>query len=236
MFLRYKSEGIFLAKSPKGERDELFSVYTKDFGKVSLVVKSVREIKSKLRGGADLFYLAEIHFIEGKGGKKLIESIVFNSFKGIRKDLLKVRVASKIGETVNELVQSEEKDKEIYRLLKNIFFFLDRASLSSLRIILLYYYFLFNLLSISGYRIELYRCVSCGKKIKEGEMHFSSKGGGIVCSGCRKNEKLKLEKDVVKILRLIFDRKLKTLMKLKIEEKHIISLKNISCSHVSFIF
>ncbi len=56
MFTHYRTQGIILKKEDRGEADRLFTIYTKDFGKLELLAKGERKIKSKLRGGLELFY------------------------------------------------------------------------------------------------------------------------------------------------------------------------------------
>ena len=65
MFTHYRTKGIILQKTDRGETDRLFTFYTKDFGKLDLLARAERKITSKLRGGLELFYLSEVEFIQG---------------------------------------------------------------------------------------------------------------------------------------------------------------------------
>ncbi|MBI2041661.1 MAG: recombination protein O N-terminal domain-containing protein, partial [Candidatus Nealsonbacteria bacterium] len=88
MAVHYRTEGIFLKKSDRAESDELFFVYTKDFGGLKVLGKAIRKITSKLKGGAQPFYLSEIEFIQGKTYKTLTDAVLIESFQNIRKDLV----------------------------------------------------------------------------------------------------------------------------------------------------
>ncbi|MFC1613497.1 DNA repair protein RecO, partial [Patescibacteria group bacterium] len=46
----YQTKGIVLRKYDIGESDRGYILYTKDYGKKQLFVKSARKIKSKLSG------------------------------------------------------------------------------------------------------------------------------------------------------------------------------------------
>jgi len=61
MFTHYRTQGFILKKADAGEADRLFTVYTKDFGKLELLARAVRKIKSKLRAGLEIFYLSEMN-------------------------------------------------------------------------------------------------------------------------------------------------------------------------------
>jgi len=80
MFTHYRTEGFILKKIDRGEADRIFTVYTRDFGKLDLLAKAERKIKSKLRGGLELFYLSDIEFIQGKTHKTLTDTILVENF------------------------------------------------------------------------------------------------------------------------------------------------------------
>lgn len=61
----HATAGIILKREEFRERDERISLYTKNFGKLSVVAKGTRRIEAKLRGGIDTFNLADIIFVEG---------------------------------------------------------------------------------------------------------------------------------------------------------------------------
>jgi len=45
MFTYYRAQGFILKKEDRGEADRIFTIYTKDFGKLELLAKAVRKIK-----------------------------------------------------------------------------------------------------------------------------------------------------------------------------------------------
>lgn len=201
MAIHYRTQGFFLKKSARGEADELFAVYTKDFGKLKILGKAIRKIASKLRGGADLFYLSDIEFIQGKTYKTLTDTILIESFKNIKQNLAKLRVAHKISEILDELVSKEEKDQKIWELLNEVSTKLNNPKLLVASCRLLYYYFFWHLVSILGYRPDISGCSMDGQK-----------------ANC----------DVIKIIKLILKRDWQILSRLKLEPAHFKLLRNIS--------
>ena len=110
MFIHYRSQGFILKKENLSESDQLFTIYTEDFGKLEILGKAIRKIKSKLRSGADIFYLSDIEFIQGKTHKTLTDAIVIEKFENLRKHLKRLQIAYKIAEVFDELVKGQEKD------------------------------------------------------------------------------------------------------------------------------
>jgi len=237
MAVHYRTHGIIVKKEDRGEADQILTVYTENFGKLEILGKAIRKIKSKLRGGAELFYLSEIEFIQGKVYKTLTDTILIEKFKNLREDLRKLAVAYKISEAIDRLVGFQELDKKIWQLLKEVFYRLNsKFKIKNFKLI--YYYFLWNLLSILGYHPELYNCSLCQKRIEPAKIYFNLKEGGIICPECFKKAKEKsfselndfreINSDIVKILRMILKKDWQLFTRLKIETPHQKMLADIS--------
>lgn len=230
MFVHYRSHGFILKKENLGESDQLFTIYTKDFGKLKVLGKAIRKIKSKLRGETDIFYLSEIEFIQGKAYKTLTDTILIEKFKNLRKDLKRLRIINKISEVFDELVRGQEKDENLWELILETFEKLNVSSLPTISCLLIYYYFFWNLISILGYRPELYKCSSCQKKIITENLYFDQREGGIVCDQCfpKFKQGKKVDRETIKIIRIFLRRDWQTLKKLKITADNLKILKEIS--------
>jgi DNA repair protein RecO (recombination protein O) len=208
MFTHYRTQGFIIKIINQGEADQLFTIYTKDFGKIEVLGKAIRKIKSKLRAGMQFFYFSEIEFIQGKTYKTLTDAILINSFSNIRDDLEKIEIAGQILDILDSLIKGEEADQEIWELLNQAFISLDEWKLKPEKNQLFYYYFFWNFASILGYQPELKK-FSLGKE--------------------------KISVDIFKILRIIFKKDIKTLLKLKLEPCHQKSLESLSQKYLDYI-
>jgi len=237
MFTHYRTLGLISKKEDRGETDRLFTLYTKDFGKIEILAKAERKIGSKLRGGLEIFNLVDLEFIQGKTHKTLTDVSLIDSFKNVKKDLGRLKVNYQIVEVLDTLVRGEEKDEEIWKLILDTFKKLDNPLLFATNYFLIRYFFIWNLLSILGYEPEIYRCFACQKKLFPGKLYFSSSEGGTVCALCAKKiKKLKIVDDnFIKILRIILKRDWMTLKKLKFEKIQEKLLKDISEDYLSFV-
>ena len=249
MAIHYRTLGLIIKKQDRGEADQVFTVYTKDFGKLEILGKAIRKIKSKLRGGTELFYLSEIEFIQGKTFKTLTDAILINRSPLLRGELERLEAAYKIAELSDKFIEGEERDEKIWELLNRVFQEINNLQTAVSNLQLLYCYFLWNFLSLLGYQPELYTCFVCQQKLTPGKLYFVPKEGGIVCASCfrpkpqkiageserQKREKVLIHSDVVKILRLIVGRNWETLSRLKLEAWQKKALKNISNDFLSII-
>jgi DNA repair protein RecO (recombination protein O) len=241
MITRYKTRAFVFKKSDINESDRMFSVFTDDFGRLDIFAKAIRKITSKLRNGIDVFFLSEIEFIQGKNKKTLTDAIVIKKFSNIAQDLEKLKIVNQIGEILDNFIKGEEKDGEIFSLINETFIKLNNfqlghpLGLSNFQF--LYYYFLWNALSLLGYHSEVYLCASCHEKLIPYDIYFSSEEGGVICKKCSSKNKFvqKINSDIVKILRLIFKKDWDTLSRLKIEQGSQKFLKDISDNYYSYI-
>jgi len=242
MAVHYRTKGFFLREIERGEADKLFVVYTKDFGKLKILGKAIRKIKSKLRAGARQLCLSEIEFIQGKTHKTLTDTILIDSFLEIRKDLEKLKTAFQINDVLDKLVQDEEKDEKVWSLLSETFErlsnwkleFENSLKIENCKLKIIYYYFLWNLLSILGYQPDFYKCSVCQKKLEPFNLYFDADQGGVVCQKCAGKESIEITSEVVKVLRIILKRDWSLLSRLKIDEENQKLLDKVSQEYLSY--
>lgn len=238
MFTHYRTQGLIFKKEDRGTADQLFTIYSKEFGRLEVLGRAIRKISSKLRSAADIFYLSELEFIQGKAYKTLTDAVVIKKFGNLKKDLKKFQIANKISEVLDDLIKGQEPDEKIWQLLNETFEKLNSCQSVKLpNYQSLYYYFLWNFLSFLGYQLDLYGCSVCQDKLRPEKLHFNPKEGGIICQGCFK--KIKKGKDfqpnTVKILRIFLKKDWNILQKLKIKEEEQKELENISKNYLSFV-
>jgi DNA repair protein RecO (recombination protein O) len=205
MTTKYKTKGFVFKKDDKGESDRVFSVFTDDFGRLEIVGKAARKINSKLRSSLDLFYLSEIEFIQGKNQKTLTNAI---AIKKIPADDNLFQISS----ILDNFIKGEEKDSQTFILLQEIFEKMHQHEMA-------HHYFAWNFLANQGYCPEVSECASCKDKLSPYCLYFSCREGGVICRGCsiKDKEALKINSDVVKILRIILKKDWQTVSKLKVE-------------------
>ncbi|MGM0439051.1 MAG: DNA repair protein RecO [Patescibacteria group bacterium] len=189
MFIRYRTEAIFLKKLKRFEADEHLIVYTKDFGKIGVTGKSIRKIKSKLRSSSELFCHSSIEFVRGRYYNILTDSELISSFSETKKDLGKMSVAFKAAHLLDSFLAEEEKDEHLWFFIKKTFYLLDELSFKDnkkKKLQSFYYYFAFKLLELLGYKPEI---GSCTVDEQEDASIFSPREGGFICEVCSRNIK-----------------------------------------------
>lgn len=237
MTIRYSTDAFVLKGENSSEANRIFSVFTKEFGMVELVGRSIRKINSKLRGGIGLFGTSYLEFIQGKHRKTLTDAVVIERFKNIFNHPLMLEVAHKISEVAHHFIRGQEPDENIWGLLVDSFSKLNHCQIETPQCQLVYSYFFWNFVSVLGYAPQLSNCASCTKKLNPSELYFSNTEGGIICNGCNneKREGLKINSDTVKVLRLILKKDWSILSRLKVENTMQKSLQDVSDSYYNYL-
>ena len=115
----FKTEGVILKRTNFGEADRILTLYTKHFGKISLIAKGIRKTTSRKGGNLELFNQVRIFAAKGKNLDIVTEVELVNSFKDWRQDLKKVAVAYQLAELVDKLSAEGVENDEVYELLIN---------------------------------------------------------------------------------------------------------------------
>lgn len=226
-----------MGKRDSLEADRVFSVFTKDFGRLEIVGRAIRKIASKLRGGIDIFSFSEIEFVEGKHRKTLTDAVAVKKFKNIVEIPEKMRCAHAISQLADTFIKGQEQDEKILDLLLDAFEKLDSCSEAATQYLLVYHYFFWNFVAILGYGPNFSACASCNEKLQSSQIVFSHEDGGVLCPACgaKKTQAIIISADAVKLLRLIMKREWSMLIKINISGNLHSSIKKIADGYYNYL-
>lgn len=124
------TRGIVLSRVNYSEADRIITVLTDTAGKVRLLAKGVRKIKSKLAGGVELFSIASLTYIDGRGDvKTLVSSRLQSHYGRIVTDLERTQFAYEAMKTLNKVVEANV-EQDYFELLSQTLAALDDLSCS----------------------------------------------------------------------------------------------------------
>lgn len=114
------TEGIILSRINYGEADRIITILTSTKGKIRLIAKGVRKIKSRLAGGIELFSINDITYISGKGDLgTLVSSRLKTNFGNIVKDVSRTMFIYDVLKMFNKITE-DALDHEYFLLLLKI--------------------------------------------------------------------------------------------------------------------
>lgn len=244
------SRAIVINRSDYRESDSLLVVYTKDFGKLSLVARGAKKLNSKLSGHLEPLNSVDILIIKGRGFDYIGSALVRQSFLNLKEDLNKLYYAGLALRNFNFLVRDNQPDEDLFYLLERFLEVLDSYppdELSKENGELLYIFFALKLLAELGYNPEMYECLSCREKIVAGVNYFNLKNGGLICGNCFEKEFaaykqqgikpieiLTISDNCIKLMRFMIDNKLDVAKKLRLDKKVIKELSILVNNFLSF--
>ncbi len=197
----YRTEGVVLRRQNLGEADRLTTVYTQHYGKLRLVAKGVRRLRSRKAGHLEPFTRVALLIARGRELDIITQAETIEDFRVFQGDLEQLGYASYLVELLDRFTVEEGEENQVqYRLLLESLERLAKMKINPAAVIL---YFELRLLDLVGYRPELFQCVECGAEIRPEKQHFSFLRGGILCPKCSpgKNHLRSISLPVLKILR-----------------------------------
>lgn len=237
MTTRYKTRGFIFKKNDVNESNRVFTVFTEDFGRLDIFAKAIRKNASKLRNGIDIFNMSEIEFIQGKNKKTLTDAAIIEKFNNIPQEIERFKIANGIAGILDDFIRGEQKDRDIFNLLEETFRKLNCLNLEKGKRARIYYYFLWSIICLLGYKPEVEKCSACQEKLNPQDIYFSNKLGGAICKTCLgcDSAACKVNPDVIKILRLIFGKKWHIISRLKIKLASRKLFKEISNNYYLYV-
>ncbi|MFA6073902.1 MAG: DNA repair protein RecO [Candidatus Woesearchaeota archaeon] len=143
----YSSEGIILSRKNYSEADRILVVLSKHFGKVSLLAKGIRKIKSKKRGHLEIFSKVKFSAAKGHGMDIVTEVETLNDFAKVRTNLNKISLAYYFCEVIYKITHEDGHASTVYGLLSTALGQLEQETeLKKLRM-----KFIYDLLTNMGY-------------------------------------------------------------------------------------
>lgn len=190
-----KVTGIVLSDTNYSESSKILNVLTKEHGKIGIISKGCRNLKSSLRSvSSKLTYGYFNIYYKQEGLSVLISVDIINDFSNIKQDLFKIGYATFLSDLTNQVLK-ETSSNEIFDLFINGLIKIndDFDPMIITNIIELKY------LNYLGVMPILDCCSVCGSNKKI--VTISSFSGGYLCVNCYKNEYIVDEK-TVKLLRM----------------------------------
>lgn len=181
-----KTEAIVLSKMNYGDTSKIVSLYTKDYGKMSAIVKGARNSKSKIGFQVDLFnYLQLVLYLKEQRELQLISNVdVINHFPLIKEDFEKIQFSNAILELIKNLTQENDSNEKLFRALVKILILINEGKEKPN---ILFARFLIFFLKELGFELQIEKCSICRKKIViNGEISLNF-GLGMLCQDCGEN-------------------------------------------------
>jgi len=181
IFLIQKTEVLVLQKWDFRETSLIVNFFSRDFGKMSGLLKGIRKEPAKFASTLEVFSHNDIIFYQKiNSALHLVSQCdVKDNFTPIRQNISKIGVASLMMELIDEVMPAEDKNEEVFDLattcLKELAINDNPEKIMTI--------FKIKMLAFSGFKPHFDSCVLCGSRIN-GHSKFSFSFGGLLCTSC----------------------------------------------------
>jgi len=178
-----KTPAIVLKSFDFRETSRIATFFTREYGKMSGVLKGIRKDPRKFGSSVERFSVNDIVYYQYRNSDlHLISHCDMREFfLNVRRDMKRATAASYASELVTVIMPPEEPNLQIYELMNRYLSALGETD----DIDRLVHVFQIKVLLYSGFRPHLDACLDCKSKITQ-TAWFDIKDGGLVCFSCRR--------------------------------------------------
>lgn len=205
-----KTDAIVLKSMKYRETSKIVTFYTREFGKMSGLVKGARAAKSKFSGLAlEPMSLVStvVYKKEGRELQTVAQCDLIKAYRRILANLETMSVGLAIVELVDMIAHEEERNVPLFVLIVSSLDAVDAATKNPSNVL---YSFELHLMSILGFKPSFGACISCGRSVqrsagKKGIVQFHLSKGGLLCGDCAlvPGHKVSLSEQAVDVLGLL---------------------------------
>ena len=185
-----KTDAIVLRVRKYRETSSIAVVYTKEFGKLSVIGKGARGPRNKF--GSSLQPLSHVSAVlykhEGRDLHLISQCESIGRFPRLAQDLDKFSAAMSVVELLEHVAHGEQRNDQMFDLTLGVLQAIDNASGNAIN---LQFFFELHLSDLLGFKPNFHTCLSCDQPLdrerlgtKGGELRLLN--GGIVCPHCSK--------------------------------------------------
>ncbi|MFZ1770436.1 MAG: DNA repair protein RecO [Caldilinea sp.] len=197
------THALILRRRDVNDADRVLTVLTPGDGKVELIAKGVRKTTSRKAGHLELFAHAALLVAQGRTWDIITEAQTVESFRHLRENLDAIAAASYVCELVDSFAESDDEVRPLWDLALFALRTLDESAERDQAPANLLAWFDLQLLSLTGFQPQLFRCLDCEKTLEPTTNFLALHEGGVLCVQCaaRRTDVEALDVDTLKLLR-----------------------------------
>jgi DNA repair protein RecO (recombination protein O) len=187
-----------LRKLDYGESDRIYTLLTREHGKVGVLARGVRRSASRLAAALQLFNRVDVQLARGRNLDVVTQAVRMPGPR-IEADVERTAHASLIAELADRVSEDRHPMEGLYELTVAALEELAREPEPRRASA----YFVMVALDMLGYAPQLTACAACGRPLPAAAAAFSPVAGGFLCENCAQPGMHLVGVSVLKVLRLM---------------------------------
>lgn len=175
----YADRAVVLRKLDYGEADRIYTLLTRDHGKVGAIAKGVRRSASRLASALELYACVDVQLATGHN-LDVVTQVVRLPGPRLEADVERTAHAALIAEVADRVTEDRHPVEGVYELtalaLEDLARETEPRRASA--------YFLAQALELLGWAPNLSTCAVCDRALPAEPAGFTAAAGGFVCGAC----------------------------------------------------
>ena len=217
------TEALILSCYPFGDTSLICNLFTKDFGRVSIISKGARKIKNQNHAILQPLQYVNVHYyFKPKRNIQLLkEASIDLHFYTIQNNYKKLIYSYNIIDILNQICKTDNPNNIIFRLSKKVLKKINTCNNNN--IILYHSFFLLQLFRYLGYQPIIDYCSECEQQLNTAI--YNNKTGQLVCHQCStiSNIPIDLSKDTLNIISALSNTHINKLTNIKISSNNLLN-------------
>ncbi len=179
-----KALGLVVRTTDWSETSRIATVWTREFGKVRVLAKGGRRLKSNFESALDLLTLCRIVLLRKSSGTLdlLTEAQVVRRFPQLRRQLPALYAATYVAELLGEGTEDYDPHPALFDEAVRTLEALGTADVQTGPCLARFELVLWREL---GYGLVLEKCAACEAALAGQKLAFSAAQGGVLCGNCQ---------------------------------------------------
>jgi DNA repair protein RecO (recombination protein O) len=229
----YTTEAIVLSRQDYSEADRIFVLFTPARGRMSVIAKGIRRPKSRFGSSLDYFGRVSLDLAKGRDLDVVTGVTAIDGHGRLRIDTASYGYAAYFAELTRHLTQDRQENRPLYNLLASSLALVN----DGIEPWPVARHFELGILTMLGYRPEMFRCVNCSRDLEAVTNAFSARLGGILCPSCRLADPgaVPMSVDAQKYLRTLARSGLAAVMRLNVSPELRNEIAGIVATYLRFV-
>lgn len=196
--MSYETKAIVISSKDSKDKDKEVLLYSLDFGKIYAKFKGVKNQKSKLKAGKEVFTFGDFFIEEGKVGSIVTGVNIIESFYDISQNIDAYLEACNIFDIVKSLPSGQSDPAMFVSIIKS----LKALNFEKTAKNVVFLKFLVDFFDNNGYKFNFEHCASCGARLT-GKKFVNPSVGEIVCSSCKQLTYIEIDNAVMSVIKIL---------------------------------
>jgi DNA repair protein RecO (recombination protein O) len=186
----YEAEAIVLRQYSLSDSDRIIVFITREFGRIRAAAQGVKKVKNRLAGSLEpLSHIhLDFHIKEGRELNQVRQAELIHAYLGKNPSLNQVCAFNYFAEIVNELVQDNQPNQALFRLLLAS---LKAGEDNMINYPLIRYFEIWSL-KLNGLLPDYAYCSNCGKCVKDEGFFAWFESSEARCRACARRKGLRV--------------------------------------------